>query len=213
MTKLDSQTEPRLDEREFNGNSKSQFGISAIFWATFVIALAITYLQRMDEPSLLVEGIGSVGIGLLVGSIFGAITKRLTDTIIWSTLIAAFGFICVATDSHFTLPLRIAWATVGAFAGAVSASVLPNRIPLNVLASGLAAGMVMSIYLFLIVGKATSVQLVDAVAAPIIGVLVAVLIQMLTWVEKHQDISRFFMATLLMITILIGTLSSGGLGS
>lgn len=210
-------TDPFSDDEDTPSISKGpigQFGISAIFWVTFMIALSITYLQRSSSsPNLLIEGVVAVAIGIAVGAIIGAFTKQLTNTIIWSTLIAAFGFICVSADSHFTTPLRITWATVGAFSGSVGASVFPNRFPLNAIASAVAAAIVMCIYLFLIVGKATSIQMVDAVAAPIIGFLVGTLIQLLGWMEEQKKISRYFMATLMMVMIIIGSLFVGGLGS
>ena len=192
--------------------SKNQFGILAIFWATFIVALSITYLQRMDEPTLIWEGLSSVGIGLLVGFVVGLFTKQIPTSMIWATLIAAFGFICVASDSYFQTPLRMTWAVVGAVSGTIGATVLPSRFPLNGFACAVAALVVMSIYTFLILGKTTSIQLIDVVAAPVIGFLVASLIELLKWIESQVKVSRYFLATLLMIMIIIGTLLTGGLG-
>ena len=142
--KNESADSPNRSEPAESQKSKGQqYGITALFWVTFLAGLTISYFQRLDAPEIIEGGIASIVIGLFVGVVIGGLSGNLRNAIFWSTLIAAFGYMSVAKDPHFDVWHRVAWGTVGATCGAVGCSLLVNRFFFNAILCGLFAELVM----------------------------------------------------------------------
>lgn len=186
-------------------NSKgNQFGIAALFWLTFMVGLGIAYLQEQRTPNALIGGMASVLVGLGVGAIFGWLSRRLSDAIFWSTLVAAFGFIATAGDGAIYMHNRMAWACVGAVTGAVSAVVFPKSFLANSIVCAISAGLVM--LGFWVVFKNTSADMkFDLYAAPVIGICVSFFVKLLLWLESKRRMPRYITATWLLVVVMIGS--------
>ena len=192
--------------------SKKQFGIAALFWMTFIVGLSLSYLQQLKVPDALLGGLITVTIGLVAGLVVGLATKRLSDAIFWSTLIAAFGYMSVAKDAATVMHLQIAWATLGAITGAVGATVATEKpIPNTIVCALVALATMLGFWL---VGKH---QLpvgpfgldVDLVAAPLVGFAISIFIRILSWTEVRHKTPRYLTATWLMAVVIAGNMLAG----
>ena len=183
--------------------AKSQFALATVFWATFIFALTLNFLQRHQSPEILLGAAASVGIGAVVGATIGALMGDTVPTMIWSILIAAFGYICVTIDPLFEMSMLMAWATTGAFIGAVASSCCQRSPLLGAILTGIVGGVVMATYL-LATGMWTFETVVDCGTAPVIGVIVSLMIRLLKWLEQEKGISSYVVATALMIMIVVG---------
>ncbi len=196
-----------------------RFGIPSLFWLTFIVGLALAYLQRIepdgsrDLPEMLVGAMIAVLIGVATGTIFGRLTQKYGDAIFWSTLIAAFGYISTATDPLYVPYHRLAWAGVGAVSGAIASTLFLDRWWIRGLACAVGAGLVMVVYYFLSDGNRGSSDLTfDLNLAPIIGFAVAGFVMVLMWLETKQKMPRYITATWLMIAVILGNYFSRPIG-
>ncbi len=184
-----------------------QFKLAALFWVTFTIGVGLAYLQRLDSPDIVIGGVLSLVIGVVVGGAVGLVTGRLHDGLFWGTLIAAFGYISVASDPIYLPNQRLAWAAVGAITGALSSTVATGQsltsVSLAALVSGAAGGLVMWAYAAVATRMPFDLKF-DLFAAPLIGVLVALFIQALLWLESQHRMPRYVTATWLLIVVIIG---------
>jgi hypothetical protein len=184
--------------------TRKQFGISALFWLTFMVGLALAYLQRQDNPEILIGGIISVGIGLLAGFAFGLLTGKTADAVFWATLIAAFGYLATAGDPAVDLAYRLIWASIGAVTGAVGATVFTKQIALNALACAFAAGIVMLALSPLSPQNSADIKF-DLYASPVFGVAVSFFLRILIWLESKRRMPRYITATWLLVVVIIGS--------
>ena len=188
-------------------NPQKQFGISALFWLTFMIGLGIAYLHDQDSPDILIGGLVSVAAGMAVGAIVGSLAGRMGDAVFWATLIAAFGYIATAGDRAFDWEHRLIWAMVGAVTGAVGAVGFPKKIVPNAIACAASAGAVM--FTFWIVTQRQSVDLrFDLFAAPLIGAAIAFFLRSLDWLDSRRKMPRYITATWLLVVVIIGSVLS-----
>ena len=187
-------------------SKKRQFGIAALFWATFAIGLGLAYLQRLSAPDILVGGAIGIAIGIGVGLIVGKLVGNVFDALFWSTLIAAFAYISVASDPIYShMGHRLAWACVGAMTGAIGSTCFTKRLPLNFFVCGLVAFAV--IFGFSMITSLRSADLtIDLNMSPFIGFAVAGFLCMLRWVEANHDMPRYITATWLLAAVIIGNL-------
>ena len=193
-------------------SSKKQFGIAALFWLTFIVGISLKYLQQLSGPHILIGGLAAVTIGALIGLFVGQLTRRLADALFWSTLVSAFGYICLARDPANASHLPIAWSTVGAVAAAIGATVATNRIVLNAIACAACATVTMMA--FWASGKQ---QLpvgpmgldIDLIAAPVVGIGIAVLVRIMNWVESRHHTPRYLTATWLLVVVIVGNMIAG----
>ena len=211
-----SDSKPELDSSTASTDSpskstnspskKKQFGIAALFWATFAIGLTIAYLQQLDQADILVGGLIAVAIGIVVGLIVGRLVGNVFDALFWSTLIAAFGYISVASDPMYShLGHRLAWAGVGAMTGAIGATCWTNRIALNLFVCGLVAFLVMLGFSLVTTFRSADLT-IDVNMSPFIGFAIGVFLFMLRWVESNHDMPRYVTATWLLAAVILGNL-------
>ena len=194
---------------------KLQFGIPALFWGTFLVGLAVAYLQRLessdggDSLEILVGAIVAILIGLAVGAIIGKLTGKLGDAVFWSTLIAAFGYISTASDPIYVPYHRLAWAGVGAVSGAIASTMFLDKWWIRGLASAVGAGLVMILYYVLSDGNRGSTDLTfDLNTTPIIGFAVAGFVTAVMWLESKKSMPRYITATWLMVAVILGNVFS-----
>lgn len=188
-----------------HSSTRPQFGINAIFWATFVAALALGYLRQFGSPNLIVSGAIVVATAAIVGSLLGWPVHRVGDAAYWSVVIAAAAFLSVAGDSAASAPFRYAWSSVGILAGAACGAVAPRRLLQRVCFGAIAGGGGM-----LIGSMAMAVHdlewVFDLICAPIIGGLVGVLIEWIMWLERQSYTPRYVTASWLLCAVIGGNL-------
>lgn len=205
-------TDPFQDEPDSTPvNATRQFGIAALFWLTFIVGLGLAYLQQLEGRGILLGGIITIGMGLLTGGIVGWLSKKLADAIFWSTLVAAFGYICVCSESvGYSLNHRLAWSALGAITGAISASVLRQVWWLNLLLSALAAASVMGGFWYFSETRSADLFL-DLVAAPMVGAGVSIFVWIQLTLESKRPIPRYMTATWLLVVVVVGNVISDSL--
>ena len=204
----ETETQPPTTTQE--NTTKNQYGIAALFWLTFIFGLAIAYLQRLDAPSIVAGGIGSVAIGLVVGAIFGLATKKMADAMFWSCLISAFGYISVSSEPlFFQLGHRLAWAGTGAVSGAIAATVFPKNIFVNLILCALGGGIVMLAYWLISKEQSADLNFDVFFGAPLIGIGVSFFVRILMWLESRNNMPRYITATWLMVVVIIGNVVGG----
>lgn len=198
MSELNTQS---ADTRD----SRPQFTLGAIFGMFFALALYFAYLRQIDSAAVL-YGCVAVAMGLVVGGASGWVAGHLVDAAYWAALCAALGYIATAGESSLGTAFHLAWAGVGTAAGAGSNLVGRHRFFLRVLLAGLGGALAMGIYLCLIQGT-TAENLFDAICAPVVGVLIGVLIQILQWLEADRRLPRYTIATWLLCAVMVGNLA------
>lgn len=184
-----------------------QFGIAALFWLTFLVGVAVSYLQQQDHPLVLEGGLAAIVLGLAVGVTIGWLTRRFQDGVFWATLIAAFAYISVARDAHFDFGHRLVWATMGATCGAVAATILTERIWINAILCACFGELVFLIY-FVATGADSLDFRLDLLGAPFIGIGVAFFIRAIIWLESKQKMPRYVTATWLLFAVILGNVFS-----
>lgn len=203
-------SQPKTHEQEHasadsivDSNPRNQFGISALFWLTFMTGLGVSYLREQGSTEILLGGLGGVTIGLCVGLVLGMISGRISDAVFWATLIAAFGYIATVGDPASDWQHRLIWASVGAVSGAVGAVVFPGRIFINTIACAAVAGGVMLTF-WAVTQRQTTDMKFDLFAAPVIGACVALFLRSLVWLESQRKMPRYITATWLLIVVIVG---------
>lgn len=195
---------------------KPQFGIAAMFWGTFLVGMVMAYLDRLNRPdssadsATVVLGAGiSVLLGLVIGFLIGKLTKKMTDALFWSTLIAAFGYISTVSDPLYSFHHSLAWAGVGAVSGGLAATAFLEKWYLRGLACAVGAGVVMVFYYIISGGEKGSTDLAfDLNASPLIGFAVAGFVYVVMWLESKQKMPRYVTATWLMVAVILGNVFS-----
>ena len=186
--------------------TKHQFGVAALFWIPFIVGLGVAYLQRFDSPDILICGFLSVLIGVVVGLVVGYFTKKTSDAVFWGSLISAFGYISVASDPIYgDQGHRLVWATLGAVAGSIGATILTGRYFVNAVVCSLAAAAVMGTYYLFASHRSADLQF-DLFGAPFIGFAIAIFIRLLMWLESRNRMPRYMTATWLLVVVIIGNM-------
>lgn len=189
-------------------DSKGQFGIAALFWLTFIVGLGLAYLQQVEGRGILQGGLITIGMGLLAGGVIGWLTNKLGDAIFWSTLIAAFGYICVCNGVvRYPLEHRLAWSALGAVSGAISATLIRDNWWANLLLSALAGASVVGGFWCFSEGR-TADWMLDLIAAPLVGAGVSIFVWIQLTLESKRPIPRYMTATWLLVVVIIGNLIS-----
>ena len=195
---------------------KPQFGIAAMFWATFLAAMVMTYLKRLSRPDTSADSAtvvlgagGAVLIGLVIGFLLGKLSKRMPDALFWSTLVAAFGYISTVSDPLYSFHHSLAWVGVGAISGGTAATAFLDKWYLRGLACAVGAGVVMIIYYVISGGDKGSTDLTfDLNASPLIGFAVAGFVYTVMRLESRQKMPRYITATWLMVAVILGNIFS-----
>lgn len=185
--------------------SRAQFGIAAMFWVTFLIGLGIAYLQRFDDPQVVVGGVISMAIAVVIGFAIGWLAKRLADSLFWATLIAAFAYICVVSDPIFSTNHRLVWAGIGAATGAVAATCYVNKPIINAILCALVSGMIMMVYWWFSSGSSADRNL-DVIAGPLIGIGVSVFVRLISYLESRKKSPRYVTATWMLAIVILANI-------
>jgi hypothetical protein len=186
-------------------NARTQFNLSAVFGMMFALGLYLAYLRRYDSAAVL-YGCVAIGMGLVLGGVAGLVGRRLTDAVYWAALCAALGYIATVDERAWDVGFRLAWAAVGAMAGACSNLFHKRRLIWPLLGAGAGSALAMAIYL-LIADGTLLVNLFDAVCAPIVGFLIGVLILIMDYLEAKRRLPRFTVASWLLCAVLAGNLA------
>ena len=182
----------------------SQFGIAALFWLTLMVGLALAYLQEQGGLEVVAGGLLSLVIGLTVGLAFGLPTGKTADSVFWAMLVAAFGYIATTGDQLSNSVYCLIWASLGAVTGAVGATVFTNKVFLNALACGAAAGMVILVSSPMLQRNTVDITF-DLYAAPMIGVAIALFMRIVIWLETKRRMPRYITATWLLVGVIAGS--------
>ncbi len=184
---------------------RPQFGIAAMLWTTLVIALALGYLRQIGSPAVIGSAAGVLAAAVLVGGIVGWMTNRIADSMYWAVIVSTAAFLSVAGDLAAQSSFRYAWAAVGIFAGAACGSIAPQRVGRRILVGAIAGGAAM-----LLCSLAMPIHdlewMFDLLCAPIIGALVAVLIELILWLERQSYSPRYITASWLLAAVIVGNM-------
>ena len=187
------------------GGSRPQFGLGAIFGMFFALALYLAYLRQIDTAAV-VYGCLAILMGLVVGGASGLAVGRLVDAAYWASLCSALGYVATVAEPTLSTGFSVVWAAVGTVVGAGVHLVDRSRPILRVLIAGSGAALVMGAYLWIVCGTVFAASF-DAICAPIVGVLVAVLIEIVQYVEADRRLPRYTIATWLLCAVLAGNLA------
>lgn len=185
--------------------SRPQFGISAMMWTTFAVALALGYLRQVASPNMFATGAVVMATAVVVGGLFGLAVGRIGDSTYWSVVIAAAAFLSVAGDPAAPAMFRFAWSAVGIMAGAVCGAVAPRRLWRRVFLGTIAGGAGMGVC-SLAMPVHDLEWVFDLICAPIVGGLVAVLIELILWLERERYSPRYITASWLLCAVIAGNL-------
>lgn len=183
----------------------AQFNLSTVFGLLFALGLYLAYLRRIDTAAV-VYGCVAIGMGLLIGGVAGLVGQRWTAAIYWGGLCAALGYIATVDERAWDASFRLAWAAVGAMAGAGS-HLLSAQRPLGRLCAAAVGSAVAMLTFLLIVDGTLWVNLFDAVCAPLVGFLIGVLILIMDYLEAKRRLPRFTVAAWLLCAVLAGNLA------
>jgi len=185
--------------------SPAQFHLSTVFGLLFALGLYLAYLRRIDTAAV-VYGCVAIGMGLLIGGVAGLVGRRWTAAIYWGGLCAALGYIATVDERAWDVGFRLAWAAVGAMAGAGSHLFPTGRPSWRLCAAGLGSAGAMITFL-LITDGTLWVNLFDAVCAPLVGFLIGLLILIMDYLEANRRLPRFSVAAWLLCAVLAGNLA------
>lgn len=185
--------------------TRPQFGISAMLWATLVVALALGYLRQFNTPTLFASAAIVMATAVIVGALIGWPVGRIGDAAYWAVVIAAAAFLSVAGDLAAPATFRYAWSSVGIMAGAACGAVAPRQLWRRVFFGAVAGGTSM-----VVCSIAMPVHdlewMFDLICAPIIGGLIAVLIELILWLERQSYAPRYITASWLLCAVIAGNL-------
>src|SRR5688500_3069106 len=118
-----------------------QFTLPTLFWLTLIVGMALAYLRSFGVTACL-WGLVVVSLGLVIGAATGWAAQRLADAIYWSILGAFFAYLCTQGVAIPHGSAHLAWAAVGAAAGACAGVIPPGRPLRRLLVGGIAGGLV-----------------------------------------------------------------------
>ena len=78
--------------------SRPQFGISAMLWATLVVALALGYLRQFNTLTVFASAAIVIATAVIVGGLIGWPVGRIGDAAYWAVIIASAVFLWAATE-------------------------------------------------------------------------------------------------------------------
>ncbi len=185
--------------------SRPQFGISAMLWTTFAVALALGYLRQVASPAMFASAATFIATAIVIGGLVGWPVGRIGDAMYWSVVITAAAFLSVAGDPAAPAMFRCAWSTVGIMAGAACGAVAPRQLWRRVFFGAVAGGVGMAVC-----AMAMPVHdlewVFDLICAPIVGGLVAVLVEVILWLERERYSPRYITASWLLCAVIVGNL-------
>lgn len=186
-----------------SSSSRPQFGLGAMLGCFVAMGMALAYLRQYDSIQLFWNGLIVLILAVLWGVIVGSLTRRRRETTFWSVVISAAGYLSVVGETHYGVGFHFAWSAVGAAAGAAAAAVstgLLRRMALSCL-SGTAP---MLIY-FAFFSQRGGEEF-DLLAAPVVGALIGLLVEIIMWLERQSQIPRYVTASWLLCAVIIGNL-------
>lgn len=193
------------DTTPARSQTRPQFGISDMLWVTLVAALALGYLRQFNSPTVFASAAIVLATAVIVGVLVGWPVKRIGDATYWSVMIAAAAFLSVAGESAASAIFPYAWSAVGILAGAVCGAVAPRQLLRRIFFGAIAGGAAM-----LACSMAMTVHdlewVFDLICAPIVGGLVAVLIELIFWLERQRYSPRYVTASWLLCAVIVGNL-------
>ncbi|MDA1050043.1 MAG: hypothetical protein O3C40_06135 [Planctomycetota bacterium] len=176
-----------------------------MLWTTFAVALALGYLRQFDSPTVFASAAIVIATAVIVGGLIGWPVGRTGDATYWAVVIATAAFLSVAGDPAAPASFRYAWSAVGMLAGAACGAVAPRQVLRRAFFGAGAGGAAM-----LVCSMAMPVHdlesVFDLICAPIIGGLVAVLIELILWLERERYSPRYITASWLLCAVIVGNL-------
>lgn len=193
------------DTLPIRSQTRPQFGISAMFWATFAVAVAFGYLRQFHSPAVFASAAFVMATAVIVGGLIGWPVKRIGDATYWSVVIAAAAFLSVAGDLAAPAVFRYAWSAVGLLAGAACGAVAPGHLLRRVTRGAIAGGGAM-LACSTVMPVHDLEWMFDLICAPIIGGLVGVLVELILWLERQSYSPRYVTASWLLCAVVAGNL-------
>ena len=183
-----------------------QFSLSSLLWLTATVGMVLAYLRAFEAGETL-RGVVAVGVGLLVGALAAAMTRRTADALYWAVLGALAAFLCAAGYDVIHPSFRYGWMFVGAVAGAGGGVTAPGRPLRSILVGGMGGGVVLGTFALALPGL-TGAALVEVGCAVISGALLGAVIEVICWVESRRRIPRYVTAAGLMFAVIAGNVAA-----
>jgi hypothetical protein len=141
-------------------------------------------------------------IAAVLGSALGWCVGRVGDGAFWSVVITTAAFLSVAGDQDYG---KMAWPATGMTAGACSGLIAQRKLFLRMLSGAVVAGATM-----LACSAALHISTIDSLfnlaCAPVVGALVGLLIEMISWLECQDYAPRYVTACWLLLAVIAGNL-------
>ena len=176
-----------------------QFDLRALLCGMIAISLGLAYLRSLD-PSYPLPGLIVATAALLWGTLVGLLTGRVADTPFWAVLGATFALI----SAIGVVAYHWAWAATGAAAGAAIGSTAGGPWLRTVLAGSVAATAAFAACVVPVHSNLAGEILLDLAAAPVIGALFGLLVEIFWWLERRAPLPRHATATVLMAAVCAG---------
>jgi hypothetical protein len=190
-----------VTENQLVAARKIQFDLRALLCATAVVSMALAYLRSFDSTLMGSAAIVVAGAAL-VGILVGWRSHRIVDSTFWGVLGGIFAFLsAVQVVSYHCI-----WGWTGAVAGAAVGCVAVGR-PLRTMLVG--AGATTATFGFFVLAfyaQSTGEIWWDLLAAPMIGAMFGLLVEIFVWIESRSKLPRYVTATVLMIAVCVGNL-------
>lgn len=184
--------------------ARPRFSLGAMLGCFVAIGMALAYLRTYDSVQVFLNGLIVLSYAVLLGVIVGSLVKRRAETIFWSVIISAAGYLSVVGETHFGVGFHFAWSAVGATSGAAAAAVPAGRLVARMAASCLSGSAAMLIY-YACFSERVGLEF-DLLAATIVGSLIGLLVEIIMWLERRSQIPRYVTASWLLCAVIIGNL-------
>lgn len=197
-------TSPQLTEQA----ARPQFGLQAVLWTTVLLGLTLAYLRQFELMIVLQLGAAAVLLALAFGLALSPLGHGLREGFFWSAAISAAAYFATLGQAESKPFFAIAWIAVGAAAGACSGVVPAGRRAVRIAASAAIAAVIMLALAPWLPVSAIERRF-DIACAPLIGALVAVLVELIHWLEQRWYAPRYVTACWLLAAVLLGNLLVG----
>jgi hypothetical protein len=176
-----------------------QFDLRAMLCGMIAISLGLAYLRSL-HPDYALSGLYAAAAALLLGTLVGMVTGRVADAQFWAVLGGTFAMIsAVGVVAYHWI-----WAVTGAVAGAAIGSTAGGPWLRTVLAGSVATTAAFAVCVAPFRSDLAVEVWLDLLAAPVIGALFGLLVEIFCWLERRSTLPRHVTAIVLMAAVCAG---------
>lgn len=181
-----------------------QFSISSLLWLMVTVGMVLAYVQNRRPEAISILSVTLV-LAVGAGAAFGTILGRPGDGIYWSLLGTLLATLSALNFPELDAPLVAVWSWVGALSGGMAGAIRPGLLLRKCCVCGV-LGLVMMTggYSIGLVPEPA----VDVPFAAVVGVLLAILSDLVHWLHTRYGTSRDMWACGLIFAVIGGSLAA-----